>query len=79
VKPPTEYRLVRNDAAVPVLLPPDKAYEVHKGEHVVGVVAGSGKVWAAGRIMPSRDRPIASIVLEASRQAAVEKLLRGTP
>ena len=73
-------RLVRNDAVVPVLTAPDRAWEVWDAAgHLRGVVAGSGRSWTAGRIGPTRARPFVGMVNAATRAAAVERLVRGRP
>jgi hypothetical protein len=69
--------LRRHDAAVPALTPHDRAWLVLEGERVIGVVAGSGRVWASGRIGPLRSRPVVPVAMADTRSRAVE-LLRGT-
>ena len=72
-------RYVRNDAIVPALVPPDRAYEIREGGRLMGVVAGHGSLWAAGRVMPSRSRPILPVTQGETRKAAAELLVRGRP
>jgi hypothetical protein len=69
--------LQRDDSLVPALTPPDRAWRVLGPDGVFrgGVVAGSGRAWSAGRVMPSRTRPIAPVGgVVTSRRAAVELL-----
>ena len=73
-------RVIRNDAAVAALTPPDHAYEVRDGrDRLLGMVAGSGRAWTAGRIGPTRSRPFIACVRAGTRADAVDRLVRGRP
>ena len=68
--------LTRADDLIPALLPPDRAWTVTDANGVfVGFVAGSGRLWAAGRIGPLRTRPIVSIGMADTRTQAVALLV----
>ena len=76
----TEPRLTRNDAVVPALTAPDRAWEVWDAAgHLRGVVAGSGRSWTAGRIGPTRARPFVGTVWAETRTEAVRRLVQGRP
>jgi hypothetical protein len=73
-------RLVRNDAAVPALQPPDRGWEIRdERDRLLGLVAGSGRSWSSGRIGPTRSRPIVPVAWAPTRKAAVDRLVRGRP
>lgn len=73
-------RFVRDDAIVPALQSPDRAYRIlDERDRLLGVVAGSGTNWAAGRIMPSRSRPIVPLTVAATRREAARRLVQGRP
>jgi len=73
-------RYVRDDALVPALTAPDRAYRIlDERGRLLGVVAGHGSLWAAGRIMPSRTRPILPVTQGETRKAAAELLVGGRP
>jgi hypothetical protein len=76
----TDLRYTREDAAVPALRPPDRAYLVHDAAgRFRGIVAGSGRLWAAGRPGPLRSRPWVAVVQAESRDAAARRLVDGRP
>lgn len=73
-------RYVRDDSVVQGLAPEDRAYRIlDASDRLVGVVAGSGRTWCAGRISPLRGRPIIPAAMAESRDAAVRLLVEGRP
>ena len=71
-------RYIRNDAAVPWPITEDRAYEIRdERDRLLGVVAGHGRLWAAGRPRPGGG--FAGVVMAESRRAAVDRLVRGRP
>lgn len=70
----------RADHIVPALQAPDRAYLIEdQAGRVRGAVAGSGRVWAAGRIGPLRSRPFVAVVTAETRAAAARRLVEGRP
>lgn len=51
-----------------------RRYEFHHDGRL-GVVAGSGRFWKAGWVMPSRSRPFGEQVAGTSRGEAVARLV----
>lgn len=73
-------RYVRDDAIVPALAAPDRAYRIEDERgRLLGVVAGHGAFWAAGRVHPSRMRPILPVTQAETRKRAAELLVKGRP
>lgn len=71
----------RADHLVAALTPPDHAYAVKDAAGaLVAVVAGSGRSWTAGRVMPSRTYPFGRperMGRGVTREAAVLSLKGG--
>lgn len=73
-------RFVRNDAISPSIVAPDKGYEIRdERDRLLGVVAGSGRLWASGRIGPRRSMPVIPVAVAESRGEAARLLVQGRP